>query len=81
VDAQLQFFLLQGFRVIAHDRRGHGRSGQPSDGNNMDTYADDLAAVLDKLDATPRWSAIPRAAAKWRTTSAAMAPSACRRPC
>ena len=49
-DAQLQFFLLQGFRVIAHDRRGHGRSGQPSDGNNMDTYADDLAAVLDKLD-------------------------------
>jgi len=37
-------------RVIAHDRRGHGRSGQPGQGNDMDTYADDLAAVLDALD-------------------------------
>jgi non-heme chloroperoxidase len=38
-----------GFRVIAHDRRGHGRSSQPWDGNDMDTYADDLAALLDQL--------------------------------
>ncbi|MGO4305579.1 alpha/beta fold hydrolase [Cupriavidus sp. RAF12] len=49
-DAQMLFFVQQGFRVIAHDRRGHGRSGQPSEGNDMDTYADDLAAVLEKLD-------------------------------
>jgi non-heme chloroperoxidase len=40
----------RGFRCIAHDRRGHGRSGQPSDGNDMDTYADDLAAVVEALD-------------------------------
>jgi len=49
-DAQMLFFLQHGFRVIAHDRRGHGRSGQPSEGNDMDTYADDLAAVFDALD-------------------------------
>ncbi|MEM5329614.1 alpha/beta hydrolase [Paraburkholderia sp. JHI2823] len=49
-DAQMLFLVNQGYRVIAHDRRGHGRSGQPSGGNDMDTYADDLAAVLDSLD-------------------------------
>jgi non-heme chloroperoxidase len=49
-DAQMLFLELNGFRVIAHDRRGHGRSSQPSNGNDMDTYADDLAAVLDALD-------------------------------
>ncbi|MPW20373.1 alpha/beta fold hydrolase [Paraburkholderia sp. CNPSo 3157] len=49
-DAQMLFLLQKGFRVIAHDRRGHGRSGQPSNGNDMDTYADDLAALLDALD-------------------------------
>lgn len=49
-DAQMIFLGLRGFRVIAHDRRGHGRSSQPWDGNDMDTYADDLAAVLDALD-------------------------------
>lgn len=49
-DAQMLFFGQQGFRVIAHDRRGHGRSGQPWGGNDMDTYADDLAAVMDALD-------------------------------
>jgi len=49
-DAQMLFLVNQGYRVIAHDRRGHGRSGQPSGGNDMDTYADDLAAVLDALD-------------------------------
>jgi non-heme chloroperoxidase len=49
-DNQLMFFAMNGFRAIAHDRRGHGRSQQPSDGNDMDTYADDLAAVMDALD-------------------------------
>jgi len=49
-DGQMLFMLQQGFRVIAHDRRGHGRSDQPGQGNDMDTYADDLAAVMDALD-------------------------------
>lgn len=49
-DAQMLFLVQKGYRVIAHDRRGHGRSGQPSGGNEMDTYADDLAAVIDALD-------------------------------
>jgi non-heme chloroperoxidase len=46
----LLFFGQQGYRVIAHDRRGHGRSGQTWDGNEMDTYADDLAELTAKLD-------------------------------
>ena len=49
-DAQMLFFLHQGFRVIAHDRRGHGRSTQVADGHDMDHYADDLAAVTAHLD-------------------------------
>jgi len=49
-DAQMMFFGQRGYRVIAHDRRGHGRSTQTWDGNDMDTYADDLAALTDKLD-------------------------------
>jgi non-heme chloroperoxidase len=49
-DAQMLFFGQQGFRVIAHDRRGHGRSTQTWDGNEMDTYSDDLAALTEKLD-------------------------------
>jgi non-heme chloroperoxidase len=49
-DAQMLHFGQQGYRVIAHDRRGHGRSTQTWDGNEMDTYADDLAAVFDVLD-------------------------------
>ena len=49
-DAQLLFMAAQGYRVVAHDRRGHGRSGQPSSGNDMDTYADDLATLVDQLD-------------------------------
>src|SRR6476659_6865638 len=49
-DTQMLFFLQQGYRVIAHDRRGHGRSTQTSDGHDMDHYADDLAAVTDHLD-------------------------------
>jgi non-heme chloroperoxidase len=49
-DGQMLFLAQNGFRVIAHDRRGHGRSSQTSSGNDMDTYADDLAAVIEALD-------------------------------
>ena len=49
-DAQMLFFLSHGYRVIAHDRRGHGRSTQTEDGNDMDHYAADLAALTEKLD-------------------------------
>ena len=49
-DGQLQFLAQQGFRVIAHDRRGHGRSEQASSGNDMNGYADELAAVIETLD-------------------------------
>ena len=49
-DTQMLFFLNNGFRVIAHDRRGHGRSSQVADGHDMDHYADDLAALTAHLD-------------------------------
>src|SRR6185295_18349601 len=48
-NGQMLFLVQKGFRVIAHDRRGHGRSGQSSSGNDMDGYADDLAAVIEAL--------------------------------
>lgn len=49
-DAQLLFFVNKGYRVIAHDRRGHGRSAQVADGHDMDHYAADVAAVVEALD-------------------------------
>jgi non-heme chloroperoxidase len=49
-DAQMMFFLARGYRVIAHDRRGHGRSTQTVNGNEMDTYAADVAELVEKLD-------------------------------
>ena len=49
-DNQMLFFLTRGYRVIAHDRRGHGRSSQVADNHDMDHYADDLAAVVEHLD-------------------------------
>src|SRR5690348_16175590 len=49
-DNQLLFFAQNGFRVVAHDRRGHGRSSQPWDGNEMNTYAEALASVIETLD-------------------------------
>src|SRR6266496_1429071 len=49
-DAQMQYFGEHGFRCIAHDRRGHGRSSQTWDGNDLDTYADDLMTLVETLD-------------------------------
>ncbi|QHE94706.1 alpha/beta fold hydrolase [Pandoraea fibrosis] len=49
-DGQMHFLARNGFRVIAHDRRGHGRSSQPSSGNDMNGYADDLAQLIESLD-------------------------------
>ena len=80
---QMFFLASRGYRCIAHDRRGHGRSSQPWNGNDMDTYADDLAA-LDR-GARPEemrsMSATRPAAAKSPATSAATAPSGWPRPC
>ena len=49
-ESQMMFLAANGYRCIAHDRRGHGRSGQPWNGNDMDTYADDLSELIEKLD-------------------------------
>jgi len=49
-DVQMMFLCERGHRVVAHDRRGHGRSSQPGNGNDMDTYADDLAELIEALD-------------------------------
>jgi len=51
-EAQMLFLASSGYRCIAHDRRGHGRSSQPWSGNEMDTYADDLSELIEKLDLT-----------------------------
>src|SRR6202142_4762331 len=51
-DSQMLFLGEKGYRVIAHDRRGHGRSSQPWNGNEMDTYADDLAELIETLNLT-----------------------------
>src|SRR5699024_1905322 len=49
-ETQMLFFLKQGFRVIAHDRRGHGRSTQTAQGHDMDTYAADISTITESLD-------------------------------
>src|SRR5690606_2328747 len=49
-DAQMLFFLEKGYRVIAHDRRGHGRSTQTATGNDMDTYVEDVKQLVEALD-------------------------------
>ena len=49
-ESQMLHFAANGYRAIAHDRRGHGRSSQPWNGNEMDTYADDLAQLIEALD-------------------------------
>ena len=82
-DDQMVFLASHGYRCIAHDRRGHGRSSQPWDGNEMDTYADDLAALVGgaRPEDARSTSATRRAAARSRATSAATARSASPRPC
>ena len=76
-ESQMIFLADKGYRVVAHDRRGHGRSSQPWEGNDMNHYADDLATVIETLDLkTSRWSASRRAAAKWRDISAVTARAA-----
>ena len=57
-DTQMMFFLNQGFRVIAHDRRGHGRSTQTSAGHDMDTYVADVAELTHALDLKDRKSVV-----------------------
>ena len=75
-DGQMLFLAQHGFRVVAHDRRGHGRSSQASSGNDMDGYADDLAAVIEALDLQDATLvATPPVVGKSRATSAATGPS------
>jgi len=79
-DGQMLFLAQHGFRVVAHDRRGHGRSTQTPDGNDMDGYADDLAAVIETLDlkdVTLVGHTQP-AAERWLDTLAATAPNGSR---
>src|SRR6184192_2649844 len=76
-DGQLLFLAQNGFRVVAHDRRGHGRSSQAWSGNDMNGYADDLAAVIEALDLK---YVTPPAEAKLRATSDATAQSGLSRP-
>jgi non-heme chloroperoxidase len=79
---QMFFLASRGYRCIAHDRRSHGRSSQPWNGNDLDTYADDLAELVQKLDLK---DAIhvgpPPAAERWRAISAGTAPSAWPKRC
>ena len=80
-ESQMLFLADHGYRVIAHDRRGHGRSSQPWHGNDMDHYADDLAELIEVLDLRDLvLFASPPAAVKWRATSAAMVPTGWPRP-
>jgi non-heme chloroperoxidase len=76
-DTQMLYFVEKGYRVIAHDRRGHGRSSQVSNGHDMDHYAADAAAVVEHLDLRDAiQSGIRPAAAKRPTMSPAMARAA-----
>ena len=68
-DVEMKLAADHGFRAVAHDRRGHGRSSQTWDGNDMDTYAADLAALIDGLDLhDSSSSATPPVAARWFAT-------------
>ena len=82
-DNQMMFFLGEGYRVIAHDRRGHGRSTQTDSGNDMDTYADDVEAAghASSTSGTRSMSAIRPAAAKSPAMSRAPSRAASPRRC
>ncbi len=66
---QMFFLASNGYRCIAHDRRGHGHSGQPWNGNDMDTYADDLAELAEALDLKDAIHVGHPAVARWCVTS------------
>jgi pimeloyl-ACP methyl ester carboxylesterase len=72
-DPQLKLMVDNGFRVVAHDRRGGGRSGQPWKGNDLDTYAEDLASVISTF-VTSSWSVTRPAGERSHATSADTAP-------
>jgi len=79
-DGQMLFLAQHGYRCVAVDRRGHGRSSQPSTGNDMDGYADDLAAVIEALDLkNATLIGHSTGAAKWRATLVATEASGLRR--
>ena len=80
-ESQMLFLASRGYRCIAHDRRGHGRSSQPWSGNEMDTYADDLSELIETLDLKGAvLSVSPRAVAKLPAISAATARNGWPRP-
>ena len=74
-DGQMLFLVQNGFRAIAHDRRGHGRSSQASSGNDMNGYADDLAAVFSMIGGTAAIrTAVATRAVPWRPMYRATSP-------
>lgn len=81
-DQQMLFFSQNGFRVIAHDRRSHGRSDQTFHGNNMDQYADDLAELIEELDLKDLiLVGHSTGVAKWHIISVAMVPRVWQKSC
>jgi non-heme chloroperoxidase len=79
---QMFYLASRGYRCIAHDRRGHGRSSQPWNGNDLDTYADDLADLVESSTSRMQsMSATPPAVARWRAISAGTGRSALPKPC
>ena len=82
-ESQMMFLASKGYRVVAHDRRGHGRSSQPWEGNDMDQYADDLAALAfdPQTSGSVATSTAPPKCARLLTSPPVRLPSALRRCC